>query len=546
MLHPNFDDQLAQIALLLFVAVGLVLLVACVNLAGFLLSRASDRRKEMAVRVAMGAGRGAILRQLLVEALVLAAAGSVLGLALGQLVLRAILSVEVPLPVPLELKVGLSVPLLIFTAGTAFVAALLFGLTPALEAMRASAASTLRDESGSSGGRKKVGMRGALVSAQMALSTVLLFGAVLFVRSLHSATQMDLGFDTRDAAVVEVSTGANEYSVEERVAFVEELGRRLESDPSVSGFGFTNRMPLDVGVQNTAFDIPGVEPPPDRRRHVLEFASVTPGYFETMGIDIVEGRSFQPSDRAGASPVVILSRAAAQRYWPGEEAVGRTLSMGSEGEVTATVVGIADNAKIWSLGEAPRSYMYRPYFQGMEDSHFYVVATGPAAPGQLAATVRDEARAIDPDIFLTTVRTLEDHLGYVLFLPRMAAALLSGVGLLALVLACLGLYGMVSYSVARRTREMGIRLALGAEKGTVISMVLRSSLVIVGLGAVVGVAGAFFLGRAAEPFLIAREGLDPLAMMAAPVILALVGAIAAYVPARRAARVDPVRALRTE
>lgn len=544
--HPGFDGILTQIAVLLFIAVALVLLVACVNLAGFLLSRAADRRKEMAVRVAMGAGRTAIIRQLLVESLLLATAGATVGLALGQLALRAVLAVEIPLPLPHDLDLGLDPALLLFTAGTALVAAVVFGLTPALEATRSPTAATLRDESGSSGGRKKVGARKALVAAQMALSTMLLFGAALFVRSLQAASDLNLGFSARDAAVVDVSTTANGYTVEERVAFIEELARRLESDGGITDVAFTGRMPLDLGVTNTSFDIPGIEPPPDQNRHYLEFAAVTPGYFETLGIEIFEGRAFEETDRAGAPDVVILSRAAADRYWPDGSAVGQTLFAGPDGSTPLTVVGVADNVKIWSLGEAPFPYMYRPYFQGLENSSFSVVARGTRPGGEIAATIRDEARAIDPDIFITDVGTIQDHLGYAYFLPRMAAGILSFVGLLALTLACLGLYGMVSYAVSRRTREMGIRIALGAERSRVIALVLKSGLVLVAAGAVAGLVGSIFVGRIADQFLYGAGALDPLAIIAAPLVLALVAATATYLPARRASRVDPVRALRAE
>lgn len=544
--HPGFDGILTQIAVLLFVAVALVLLVACVNLAGFLLSRAADRRKEMAVRVAMGAGRTAIIRQLLVESLLLALAGGIVGLALGQLALRAVLSVEIPLPLPHDLDLGLDPALLLFTASTAVVAAVVFGLTPALEATRAPTAATLRDESGSSGGRGKVGARRALVAAQMALSTMLLFGAALFVRSLQAASDLDLGFATRDAAVVDVSTTANEYTTEERVAFIEALTRRLEAEAGITHVAVTGRMPLDLGVMNTSFDIPGIEPPPDQNRHYLEFAGVTPAYFETMGIEILEGRAFQESDRTGAPDVVILSRAAADRYWPDGSALGRTLYAGADGSRPLTVVGVADNVKIWSLGEAPFAYMYRPYFQGLENSSFSVVARGTRPGGEIAATIRDEARAIDPDIFITEVGTMEDHLGYAYFLPRMAAAILSFVGLLALTLACLGLYGMVSYAVSRRTREMGIRIALGAERSKVVALVLKSGLVLVAVGAGIGIVGSVFVGRIADQFLYGAGALDPLAIAAAPLVLALVAATATYLPARRASRVDPVRALRSE
>ena len=363
-LHPNFDGVLTAMAALLFSAVGLVLVVACVNLAGFLLSRAMDRRKEMAVRIAMGAGRGAIVRQLLVESLMLASAGAMLGLILGQLAMQALLRVEPPLPIPLELEVGLSGPLLLFTSGAAVLAAILFGLAPALEATRAPVASTLRDEAGSSGGRSKVGVRGLLVATQMALSTVLLFGAALFVRSLASAAELDLGFSTREGAVIKIESGANEYSTEERVQFVDELGRRLAAHGAVTSFGITGRMPLDLGMSITSFDAPGVDPPADQNRHRFESAPITPGYFETLGVAIIEGRAFEPTDTDLSAPVTILSRAGAERLWPGESAIGKVIYRGGDQDDPLVVVGVAGNVKIWSLNEPPRPYLYLPYHQG--------------------------------------------------------------------------------------------------------------------------------------------------------------------------------------
>jgi predicted permease len=545
-LHPNFDRTISRMAALLFVAVGLVLLVACVNLAGFLLSRATDRRKEMAVRVAMGAGRGAIVRQLLVESLLLAGAGAALGLALGQAAMRILVSIEPPVPVPVNLEFGLNGPLLIFTAGAAVVAAVLFGLTPALEATRAPVAATLRDESGASGGRRSVGARRLLVTAQMTLSTVLLFGALLFVRSLLEASSLDLGFTARSAAVVKIESWANEYTPEERVAFLDELKRRMGAQPTVTEYGVTARMPLDLGVNILSFDIPGVDPPPDENRHRLEMAPVTPGYFAAMGIPIVEGRSFEETDQEGSQPVTILSQAAAQRYWPGESAVGRVLFPGGDADQTITVVGVAGNVKIWSLGEPPRPYLYVPMHQGYAHGTFSVVARGNAPPAELAAQVQREARAIDPEIFLSEVGTMDDHLGYIYFLPRMAAVLLSLVGVLALLLACVGLYGMVSYGVSRRTREMGIRLALGADRQNVVGLVLKSGLTMVAVGGLVGVAASLGLGQLLERFLFGVGGFDLISILAAPVLLTLIAALATYLPARRASRVDPVRALRTE
>ncbi len=339
--------------LLLFVAVGLVLLVACVNLAGFLLSRATERRKEMAVRVAMGANRGDLVRQLLVESLVLAAVGGALGLLSGQVVLGSLLRLELPLDLPIQLEAGLNGRLLLFTGGATVAAAVLFGLTPALDATRTPVAATLRDEAGT-GGRKKRGVRGVLVAGQMALSTVLLVVAALFLRSLQHATRLDVGFDTGSAAVVTVEAGASDLTPEERSRFAEELLQEVRSQPGVVVAGITTRLPLDLGVTNTGFDIPGVEPPPDRDAHLLEFAYVTDGYLETMGIDVMEGRGIQDSDRADGQRVVVVTRAMAERYWPGESAVGRTLFRSNDPVNGYLVVGVAEDSKIWSLTEAPR------------------------------------------------------------------------------------------------------------------------------------------------------------------------------------------------
>jgi len=545
-LHPGSDRTLTAIAALLFVAVGLVLLVACVNLAAFLLSRAVDRRKEMAVRIALGARRVAIVRQLRVESLVLSGLGATLGLFLGQAAIRALVRIEPPVPLPVELEIGLNTPLLIFTAVAAIMAAVIFGLAPALEATRAPVAATLRDEAGSSSGRRKVGLRSALVVSQMALSTVLLFGAALFLRSLQSASDMDVGFTTRDAAVVKFETEANEYTSEERLAFIDDLSRRIAAQPAAESFAFTARMPLALGVSNTVFDIPGVEPPPDANRHVLEVAAVTPGYFEAMGISLVDGRSFEARDNQDGEPVAILSKAAADQYWPGESAIGRVLLRSPDGGDALTVIGVADNVKIWSLGETPRPYIYRPIFQDLDHASFAVVVTGNAAPADLAAMVRAEALAIDPEIFLTAVGTMDDHLGYIFFLPRMAAGMLSLVGVLALILACTGLYGMISYGVSRRTRELGIRLALGADRGGLVQLLLNSGLRIVALGGIVGIALSLAIGSFAERFLVGVSGLDVPALLAAPILLAGIAALATYIPARRASRVDPVRALRSE
>jgi predicted permease len=355
-----------------------------------------------------------------------------------------------------------------------------------------------------------------------------------------------VGFDTGPAALVTVEAWATDLNPDEERTFTTELMRSVGEIPGVERAAAVSRLPLDVGVVNASFAIPGVDPPPDRDRHLLELTRVTPGYFETMGIDVVAGRPFRASDGEDSRQVAILSRAAAERFWPGESALGRVLHRGGDPEDELVVVGVAENARIWSLTEAPRPYLYLPLFQGAGSGRYHVVARGSRPPPALSAAIRDRARTLEPEIFLSRVGTLEDHLAYIYFLPRAAALLLLVAGGLAVVMACVGLYGMVSYAVARRTREMGIRLALGAERGRVVGLVVRNGLVLVGVGGLAGLVAATALGSVVEEFLIGVGGRDPLALVVAPLALAGVAALAAYLPARRAARVDPVEALKGE
>ncbi len=545
-LNPDFDQIVMAMAGLLFVAVGLVLLVACVNLAGFFLARATDRRKEMAVRVAMGAGKRTILRQLLVESVVLAFLGGAVGLFLGILATRLLVGIDPPMEIPLNLEAGLNARVFFFTGLATAIATLIFGLTPALEATRAPVASTLRDEAGSSGGVKKAWVRKSLVGAQMTLSTVLLVGAGLFLRSLKEASEITVGFDTGPAAVVNVESWASEYTPEEMDVFVEDVLRFVRSEPGVTAAGVTARLPLDLGTINNSMTIPGVDPPPGRDRHTMEFTTVTPGYFEAMGIRLLEGRTIEENDRDGTPDVAVVTQAVAERYWPGESAIGRTVYYGGDEGTPVTIVGVVENTKIWSLTEPPRPYFYLPWDQKASFGSFHVVARGNTPAPQLAARIRDEALRIDPDLYLSRVGTLDDHLDYIFFLPRMAAVLLSIAGILALVLACVGLYGMVSYAVARRTREMGIRMALGAEQASVVTMLVKGGLSLVVIGGVFGLGAAAGLGVLAQRFLIGVAGMDPVSLLGAPFVLGAAALMAAYLPARRASRVNPVEALRTE
>lgn len=546
-LHPDLDRPIVLMATLLHVVVGLVLLVACINLAGFFLARATDRRREVAVRLAMGAGRGAIVRQLLVEAVLLGALGGLLGLALGLWTARALTGLELPLPLPLALDVGLNPRVLVFTAGVSIAAGLLFGLTPALRASREPVASVLRDEGGAVTGRPgSARLRALMVGGQMALAVVLLVGAGLFLRSFAAATDVDPGFDTGPAAVVEVSAGSSGYESESDVLpLLEQVMPDLEQDPTVDRAALVTRMPLTLGSWVRFYDVPGVPPPEGRDNHRLEYAAVSREYFDVMGIPVVEGRGFAPEDGADGVPVTVVSRALARELWPGESALGRTLLPTNDPDSPVTVVGVAEDVKIWSLSEAPRPYLYLPFDQA-PSTFFNVVARGSAAPGELGTAVHDAIRRADPDVFVSRIQSMRGHLAYILFLPRMAATLIGAFALLALTLAAIGLYGVVSYSVAARTREMGIRISLGADRASVVRLVMRNGLALTGAGAVLGVIAALVGTRFVSRFLIGVGPWDPLTLVGVPIALLAVAATAAFIPARRASRVDPAEALRQE
>lgn len=546
-IHPTLDGPLVAGASLLLVVVGLVLLVACINLAGFLLARGTDRRREVAIRLALGASRGAVARQLLVESVLLALAGGALGLALGSWTARALASVDVPLPFPVNLDLALDARVLTFTVGISLLAGLLFGLTPALQATRAPVAGVLRDESGAvAGQRGKVSLRGALVGAQMALSVVLLVGAGLFVRSLAQAGSIDPGFDTGPAAVVDVSgSNAGYESGAEMLPALEAALAELRTRPAVRAAAYTTRMPLTLGVNVGFYEVPGAPPPPNRDEHRIEQASASPAYFEAMDIGLVRGRGFSEADHADAAPVAVVSRALAEALWPEGPAIGRTLIPVRDRADPLTVVGVVEDVKVWSLQEAPRPYLYRPLAQAPSTS-VHLIVRGDLPPTRLGQEARAALAQADPELFVPRIATMREHLSYVLFLPRMAAYLIGGFALLALGLSAMGLWGIVSYGVARRTREMGIRISLGAQAGDVVRLVLRGGLLVAGIGALAGIAGAFVVARLLGGFLIGVRPWDPVTFTAVPALLLLVAATAAFLPAQRASRVDPVEALRGE
>lgn len=543
-LNPAVDRILTPVAGLLLAVVGLVLLIACANLASFLLARAEDRRKEIAVRLALGAGRKRLISQLLIETTLLAVMGGVAGLILAQWTVELLMALQPPLPVPVDVEISLDRTVLLFTAGVSMLAGIAFGLVPALQATNPDVAPTLKNEATGARGGRRFNLRNGLVVTQVAFSFVLLIGAGLFVRSLQKAQAIDPGFDTGPGALAWPMPELAGYESDEEVkAFYDALERRLLEHPEVTHVALADRLPLGVGVQTNGYLLPGVPSETPDGDHDIDNANVSAGYFEAMGVDILSGRGFTRDD-LDAERVVIVSEAFVQRYYPGQDLVGQAIQT-TRGQ-DLRVVGVAADTKVRTLGERPRPYVYhlqgQTMFFGMQ-----VVVKGRGTSEELVAITREALDEVAPEMVLfEEIKTMNEHLALLLFPPRMAALLLSAFGGLALLLAGIGVYGVVSYAVAKRTRELGIRMSLGASAGDVVRMAIGGGMRLVIVGGVVGIALAGAVTWVASDYLFGISSNDVVTFATIPLLLSVVALFAAWVPARRASRVDPVRALRAE
>jgi len=543
-IHPAVDRVLTPVAALLLGVVGVVLLIACANLASFLLARAEDRRREVAIRLALGAGRRRLVLQLLVEAVLLAGMGGLAGLVLANWTVGLMMALQPPLPIPLDLDISLDRTVLLFTAGVSLLAGIAFGLVPALQATNPDVAPTLKDEGIGSPPGRRITLRGGLVVTQVAFSFVLLIGAGLFLRSLQKAQLIDTGFDTGPGALAWPMPELSGYETPDEVeAYYGALVERLRADPKVTGVALADRLPLGAAVQTGSYLLPGVPSDTPDGDHDIDNSHVNAGYFEAMGVEIVAGEAFSAAHRAG-DPVVIVSEAFRDRFYPGEDLVGRSVQ--STGGVDLRIVGVAADTKIRTLGESPRPYLYelqgQNTFFGMQ-----VVVRGTGSSEELVAVTRAALDDVDSDMVLfEDLRTMDEHLALLLFPPRMAALLLSVFGGLALMLAAIGIYGVVSHAVSKRTRELGIRMSLGASGRDVVAMAIGGGMRLVLAGGAVGVVLAAAVTWSVSGYLFGISATDVVTFAVIPLLLSVVALVAAWVPARRASRVDPVRALRME
>jgi predicted permease len=543
-LNPMFDRIILPATAMAMVVVGLVLLIACANLASFLLARATDRRKEIAIRLALGAKRGTLIRQLLTETTVLALLGGVAGVALAIWTVRLGLSIELPFPIPIDLDTGLDRNVLGFSLAISVAAGLFFGLAPAIQATNPDVAPTLKDE-GTGGGRpRRFTLRNTLVVGQVAVSLMLLIGAGLFLRSLGEARSMDPGFGSEPTALISLLVSGERYSVEEGRVFTRSFMERASGIPGMQAVGLIGNLHLNsVSFSSRDYNVDGFDPPPGRQGHLVDKTEVDPGFFAAAGIQIVSGRNFDETDVAEGQSVVIINEEMADRFWPGGDPVGRILRE-QDGE-ELLIVGIAEAVKVRSLGEPPRPFVYYPFSQNYT-SEVTVLARIAGDAERTAGDLLTLLREMDPEALVIENKTMEDHLAVMLIPARISAFLSTLFGTLALILATIGLYGVVSYTVARRNREMGIRMSLGAPPRSVVALMIGGGMRLVAVGGVIGLGLAFLATRALQGFLFGVGTLDPVAFVAVPAMLGAVALVAAYIPARRASRVDPVRALKSE
>ena len=520
----------------------LVLLLACANVANLLLVRALGRRKEISIRLALGAGRAHLIRQLLTESLVLA----VLAGALGLLIARGSTGLLTAFVPPLDVPVGPSYPmdarLLAFAAGLSLLTGVLFSLAPILQVTSPGLASALRDEGGAVSGGRKGRLRSGLVIAQITLSCVLLVCAGLFLRSLGKGAEIDPGFSARNVLLASVDLFPGGYDEAGGKAFYRDLLQRLSVLPGVESASVSSYIPLNFGGSSSSnVEVAGYQPAP-KEEVVIEYYNVGPDYFQTLGIPLAAGRGFDARDDEDGARVVVINQTMARKYWGSRNPIGTTVRVWDEDR---TVVGIARDGKYRQLGEKPRPWFYAPILQAYRSQAVIHLRTR-GEPAELAGALRQAVREIDPNLPLTAVKTLRQHLRISVFAQRVAASFLGSFGLLALALATLGLYSVIRYAVSQRTRELGVRLALGARPRNIEKMVVGEGMMLAAFGVVAGLALAFGVTRFLASQLLGVSATDPLVFAGIALLLAAVAGLSSYLPARAAGMVDPAVVLRTE
>jgi predicted permease len=544
-LRDRVSGRFRSPLLLLAGAVGLVMLIVCANLSNLLLARASVRQREMAIRAALGAGRYRLIRQMLIESATLSCCGAALGLALAAGGTGLLAHLE-GTSVPLLQHVRVDAEALGFTLLLAVLTGIVFGLTPALQVSALAPHSALKESSrGSTSGRGRGWMRGSLVVCEITLACLLLTGAGLLIRSLIRVLDVELGFETENVLALRIDPGRAYSTLAQKTNYFDEVLRGVHSVPGVEAAGLTDALPLgqNYGWRTWTLEAKGQVYERNQRPSAL-LRIVGDGYLETMRISLRAGRSFTPADNASTEPVIMINETLARTLWPGEDPLGRIINPGGGSE--RRIIGVVRGVRYFGLEQDSGAEMYLPIRQTSDFTSVDLVIRGLRSPTELAPRIRAALRSIDPNLPATEFRTMRQLVDRSVFARRFVVLLLGGFAFFALILASLGLYGVISYSVSQRTQEIGIRMALGASAGNLQARILMQTGKLALVGMILGVAASWIAARALQGLLFGVTFSDPVTFAAVFVILAAVAALAGYLPARRASRLNPLDALRCE
>ncbi|HZP01925.1 MAG TPA: ABC transporter permease [Terriglobia bacterium] len=546
-LAPRFvRNVVAGFGGLLMAVVVLVLLVACANAAGLLTVRASQQRRETAIRSALGASRLRLMRQALTESILFSCLGGVVALLMTFWTSSLLLSLKPSIAMfPIEFDVPVDSGVVAFTLLLSILTGVVFGIVPAARSSRFVPAAALKEEA-SGGGQRRSRFRSLLVVAQLAVSLVLLLGAGLCLKSLLNAWSIDKGFETRNRFLASFDLENVGYSRAQGEEFHRRLIERVEALPGVLAVGLADELPLGATKSDVEVFAEGQDTATKEQAITVSNRIVGPRYFQVMGTPLLRGREFGPQDRADSPKVVVINEVMARQFWPGRDPLGQRLTVIEGGKRTSLeVVGVAKTGKYLSLGESPVPFMYRCLAQEYRPAATMVVRAV-TDPRLLMTAVRREFQQLEPNLALNQLCTLDEYVKLSLFLARITSVLLGASGLLAVLLALAGVYSITAFDVAQRTREIGIRMALGARRMDVMGLVMRRGLLLTSAGLVIGLAGAFALTRFLSYLLYGLSPTDPVTFVVVAVLLAAVSMLAGYIPARRATRVDPMLALRYE
>jgi macrolide transport system ATP-binding/permease protein len=544
-IHPVADRALLPIAIGLMVVVGLVLLIACANVASMLLARASGRQREIGIRLAIGASRRRLVQQMLSESAVIAAIGAAAGVLLAWALTRIAVSIQLPIPIPLSFALRIDSRVLLFTTGVTILAAIVAGLAPALKATRPNLVSELKgDASGTSAAGRRWTLRDGLVVAQIAVTTVLLVAAALLTRSLLSAQQIDVGFRTAGLAVLSTEMTMIGYDDRRATEFYDRALARVRALPGVESAALAERLPFSINYNRNNIFLPDRHGPDDKGL-VIDVARVSGEYFPTLGVAILQGRNFTSVDTPQSPRVAIVNETMARKYWPNQNVIGKRLRVRALDGPEYEIVGVSANYKVSTVGEAATPYIHYAVSQ-QPNAGEQILARTRGDAGALLSAMRREMLALEPNVLFLDNQTMDAQAAATLLPAKFGAIGVGAVGVAGMLLACIGLYGVIAYAVARRTREIGIRIALGARPAAVVGLVLRQGLGTALAGVAVGAVLAVGAAKAMAGALYGVSFIDPVAWTSSIALLVIVSALANVVPARRASVVDPTLALRSE